>query len=72
MVEGPLVPFDDTEIHTWFERDRLHVELRNTATDDTIIEWWDDAVKEAIEDGFLDPRNYHESAYSYAQYVGIL
>ena len=61
-----------TELHTWFERDRAHVELRDTRTDRTIIEWWDEAVAEAIKDGFLDPRRYHASAYEYAQHLGLL
>jgi len=63
---------DDLELHTWFERDRAHVELRDPVTDETIIEWWDEAVEEAIEDGFLDPRDYHGSAFKYARYVGII
>jgi hypothetical protein len=63
---------DGTEIHTWFERDRQHVELRDKLTDKTIIEWWDDAVTEAVQDGFLKPRDYHRSAYDYAIDVGAL
>jgi len=62
----PLVDINDTEILTWFERDRAHVELRNSLTDETIIDWWDDAVNEAIEDGYLDPRDWHGTAYDYA------
>jgi hypothetical protein len=61
-----------TSIHTWFERDRQHVELRDKLTDETIVEWWDDAVTEAVEDGFLDPRNYHESARGYAIDMGLM
>jgi hypothetical protein len=49
----------------WFERDRAHVELRDIATDKTLIEWWDTAVSEAIEDGFLVPGNFHQSAIDY-------
>jgi hypothetical protein len=56
---------DTTEIHVWFERDRAHVELRDIATDKTLIEWWDTAVSEAIEDGFLVPGNFHQSAIDY-------
>jgi hypothetical protein len=59
----------NTEIHTWFERDRAHVDLR-TLDGVTIIEWWDEAVNEAVEDGFLDPRDWHESAVEYANYIG--
>ena len=62
----------DTTISLWFERDRAHVELRHRETDLTIIEWWDEEVNEAIEDGFLNPRNYHQSAFEYAVYLGLV
>ena len=65
------IPISETELHTWFERDRAHVELRDRLNDETIIEWWDEAVNEAIEDGFLNPRDYHSSAYEYAVYLGL-
>jgi len=60
------------ELHTWFERDRAHVELRDAETNKTIIEWWDEGVFEAIEDGFLDPRDFEGSAMAYAEAMGIL
>jgi hypothetical protein len=44
----------DTTIRVWQERDRLHIELRDNASGKTLIEWWDDDAREAIEDGFLD------------------
>ena len=44
----------DTTIRVWQERDRLHIELRDNGSDKTLIEWWDDDAREAIEDGFLD------------------
>ncbi len=62
----------DTEIRTWFERDRQHVDLVNRYTGETIIEWWDEAVTEAVEDGFLNPRDWHTSAYEYAVSVGLM
>ncbi|MHB8107995.1 MAG: hypothetical protein ACYDH4_11305 [Candidatus Cryosericum sp.] len=69
----PTVSIGDTELHTWFERDRAHVELRDKRTDKTIIEWWDEAVGEAFEDGFLShKRGLKESAYEYAKDVGLL
>lgn len=67
----PLPPISGTEMHTWFERDRAHVELRDKRTGETIIEWWDEAVNEAVEDGFLTPRDWHGSAYQYAQDLGM-
>lgn len=73
VLKNPRIPsIDETEIHTWFERDRSHVELRDKRTDRTIVEWWDEAVHEAVEDGFLDPRDWHHSAYDYAMQLGML
>jgi hypothetical protein len=37
---------------TWFERDRQHVRLE-TPDGKTVFELWDEAVSQAIEDGFL-------------------
>ncbi len=70
--QGKPVNIDCTELLTWFERDRAHVELRSKLDDKTIVEWWDDAVSEAIEDGFLESRNYHQTAYDYAKERGML
>ena len=64
--------FEDTEVTTWFERDRAHVELRYIDSQETIMEWWDESVSEAIEDGSLDPARYHQSAWDYALYLGIV
>ena len=52
-------PIKDTELHTWFERDRKSIELRNTATQNTILEFWDEDVDEAVEDGFLTRSSFH-------------
>ena len=59
----------NTKLATWFERDRAHVDLQ-TLDGATIIEWWDEAVHEAVEDGFLNPRDWHGSAVKYANYIG--
>lgn len=58
-------------VETWFERDRAQVTLYD-GNGDTILEWWDEAVEEAIEDGFLDPHDYLDSATEYAKSLGIL
>ena len=76
------VGVDDTDLETWFERDRAHIELRDK-DGDTIIEWWDDDVHAAFEDGFLDPkafimgrlhdeRRLHNSVYEYAEELGLV
>jgi hypothetical protein len=61
----------DTTLDTWFERDRAHVWLRQR-NGDTIVEWWDEEVTEAVENGFLDPRDLHGSAYRHAVEMGII
>jgi hypothetical protein len=66
------VPENKLAINSWFERDRAHVELYDERNDKTIIEWWDDEVSEAIEDGFLDPRDYLGSAIEYAEDMELL
>jgi hypothetical protein len=67
---------DDTELHTWFERDRAHVELRDRRTGKSIVEWWDDDVRQAIEDGFLPhfapDTALHRAAFDYAKHVGLV
>jgi hypothetical protein len=60
---------DNTDIRTWFERDRASVVL-TTLDDTSIIEWWDDDVHEAVQDGFLNPRDWHGSAVEYANQMG--
>lgn len=69
--EGRFVErtIDDTELHTWSERDRAHVELRWKDTGATIVEWWDQEVEEAVTDGFLNPGDYHHSAWEYYKTV---
>ena len=71
-IEMSPYDMDDLECHTWFERDRAHVALMDPITDEIIIEWWDSAVQEAVDDGFLDPRNWHHSAFMYARQIGII
>ncbi len=63
---------NNLKIHTWFERDRAHVELRNEDTDVTILEFWDEAVEEMVEDGFLDPKDWKGSMIKYARSMGLL
>lgn len=55
------------ELETFFERDRAHVELRDADTFETIVEWWDEDLKEAITDGYLNPRDWMSSAIKYAE-----
>ena len=68
--------FADTILTTWFERDRAHVCLsrkdRDGEAGETIIEWWDEAVSQAVEDGFLNARDWHGTAFRYAQHIGAI
>lgn len=62
----------NTEIETWFERDRAMVSLLATDTEETIVEWWDEDVQQAVDDGFLDPKDWHGSAVAYAQEMRLM
>lgn len=59
----------NTRLNTWFERDNQYVGLVDRATEELLIEWWDEAVTEAVEDGFLNPRDYHATAVEYYNYL---
>lgn len=65
------IAFCDTTCNTWFERDRAHVELSDSRGR-TILEFWDESVTEAIEDGFLDSRDFHSSIFQYARHLGLV
>jgi hypothetical protein len=56
---------EKTEIYTWFERDRAHIELRDKESQETLIEWWDNDAVSAVDDGFLSPGDFHQSAFDY-------
>ena len=58
-------------VETQFERDRASVILYDSK-DNEIMEWWDEEVNQAIEDGFLEPRDYLNSAIDYAKYLGVI
>lgn len=74
---------ENTKLEVWFERDRAYVGLENLANDKTILEFWDEAVWELFEDGFLksnailgkiqknDPK-LHRSLYDYAVCLGYI
>jgi hypothetical protein len=60
-------------VHTWFERDRSHVEVRNADTQETLIEWWDEDCMEAFADGFLVcGYGLRDSAVAYAEHLGAI
>jgi hypothetical protein len=60
---------DNTEVATWFERDRAQVTLTDKRTGAELLDLWDEDVAQAVEDGFLDPRDWHGSAYEYAKHL---
>jgi hypothetical protein len=77
--QPPLVPLSATGLSTWFERDRSYVGLENKLNGKTIIEWWDEDVAQALDDGFLvagrgNTRSHslHSSAYDYALSLGLI
>lgn len=71
--DSTVLPIEQTELVTWFERDRAHVALCDVNSDgNAILEFWDSDVAELVEDGFLNPRDWHGSLYEYAAYLGEL
>lgn len=78
LEDEPELSVRNTTLDTWFERDRAHValyvkpEFGPDDKGDLIVEWWDEDVAQAVEDGFLDPRDWHGSAFSYAQDMDLL
>ena len=72
------IDIDDTAVTTWFERDRAHVCLQTKSDTEfqsdgeTILEYWDEDVLSMVEDGFLDPADWHKSIYDYAVYLDLI
>jgi len=60
------------EVHTWFERDRAHVELRDSETDETIVEAWDEDLRDLVDLGILNPKDWKGSLIEYARAHGLL
>ena len=62
---------DNTSLQTWFERDRSMVALSDASTGRVVLEVWDEDVHALVEDGFLNPRDWHGSAVEYANSLEI-
>ena len=58
-------------VSTWFERDCacVIVYAGDDENSEGLLELWDEAVFEAIEDGFLDAKDLEQSAIDYALYL---
>lgn len=63
---------DNTALQTWFERDRALVALSDARTGEVVLDARDQDVEELVEDGFLDPRDWHGSAVEYANTLGLV
>ncbi len=77
MSDNPLnITIKDTILAEWHERDRNHVALYMKDGEDeygdTIVQWWDEAYVQVVEDGFIDPRRLHASVFEYAEEMGLL
>lgn len=69
----PKPTTDDVEVKTWFERDRSHIDLVDTRSDKTIVEWWDAEAQQMLEDGFFEAGpGLERSVVKYAQEMGWL
>lgn len=58
-------------VSTWFERDRAYIALLDE-DDRVIIEFSDEEVHQAIEDGFIDMRHLKKSLIEHAIGFGFL
>lgn len=65
-------PRSSLRVSTWFERDRQHVHLFSGDENTTVLEFRDDEVTEAVEDGFLDPRDWLGSMIDVAGDAGLV
>jgi hypothetical protein len=63
---------ENTSLATWFERDRGMVALSDARTGGAVLEVWDQDVHALVQDGFLDPRDWHGSAVEYANHLGLV
>ncbi|MNU30448.1 hypothetical protein D3C71_189480 [compost metagenome] len=77
MSDNPLnITIKDTILAEWHERDRHHVALYMKVGEngygDTIVQWWDEAYVQVVEDGFVVPRRLHASVFEYAADMGLL
>jgi hypothetical protein len=76
MKGGTYMNIENTNLNTWFERDRAHVELENASTGETIVEFWDEELFEMADDGFIilgrGENILHESVFNYADESGLL
>jgi hypothetical protein len=72
---APRWTVSNTELDEWSERDRNSVILKDKASGKSIMEWWDEAVHDAVEDGFLTmgkgKGRLHQDAVDYANERGL-
>lgn len=62
----------EVDVYVWEERDRLHIEARERATDRTIAEWWDEDARQMFEDGFFERRRLEHSVVKHLQDQGLI
>lgn len=59
-------------VSVWEERDRLHIHVHADDGQTTVIDWWDDAARELIEDGFVNARRLETSVLDYCEHLGVI
>jgi hypothetical protein len=64
------VPFEDTEVIAQVDRGGGFVLLLHRHNRDRSASWEGDEVQEAVDDGLLDPHDWHTSAYDAARSIG--
>ncbi len=66
------IPINETKLSNGLTSNPKFVELEDRRNGKTIIDWWDDDVDDALEDGFLRKGDLHGSAYQYARSLNLL
>lgn len=71
---------NEVDVSTWVERDRASVAVQEAKTGKVLVEWWDEDVAAAVEDGFfksdrpfgkLEGKTFERSVIEYADHLRI-
>lgn len=67
---SPTLNLNDFDIDRWEERDRIQLTLTHKGKE--VFTFWDNHVRELVEDGFIDYRYLLDSCVWYAQHIGLV
>lgn len=66
-----IVAIENTFCDVWKKDDRACVILFDKGREKILLEFWDAEVSNAIECGFLNPKDFHKSAYEYYKFLNL-